>query len=209
MWGRGVDVDVRGSGGRTASHFACEYGHLEVLTTITDICGNTTLHKACYWAVRSLETTKWLIENGSDVNKMNSSGDTPLHFASSPFFSKVTNVETLKLLVANGAYIQARNKDGETPLHVACSNGTSLKVIQCIIDELGAKVNFKDDYGQTPLHLAALKGHWDVVKLLATRRANVDAKTSNGATPLHLACKHNRANVVWTLLRQNPFLVLE
>ncbi|OCT49763.1 hypothetical protein CLCR_07067 [Cladophialophora carrionii] len=46
----------------------------------------------------------------------------------------------------------------------------------------------------TPLHLAAVHDREDVVKLLVSRSANLEAKDHNGKTPLHQAISSNRSS---------------
>ena len=45
-------------------------------------------------------------------------------------------------------------------------------------------VNAKDKYGMTPLHMAAEYGHKEIVELLFTNGANVNAKDEKDRTPL-------------------------
>merc|ERR1711964_683899 len=47
--------------------------------------------------------------------------------------------------------------------------------------------------GMTPLHIACKRGHAEIVKLLLSISADVNAKTKNGKglTPMHLVCMSN------------------
>ena len=47
-------------------------------------------------------------------------------------------------------------------------------------------VNAKNDRGRTPLHNAAASGHKEIVEVLVTKGADVNANIG-GWTPLHLA----------------------
>jgi len=50
----------------------------------------------------------------------------------------------------------------------------------------GADVNAKNNLGGTPLHEAAASGHKEIVEVLVTKGADVNANIG-GWTPLHLA----------------------
>jgi ankyrin repeat protein len=47
----------------------------------------------------------------------------------------------------------------------------------------------------TPLHTAAEKGFTEIVKLLLSQSARIDAKDFRGYTPLHLAAQGNFADI--------------
>lgn len=54
----------------------------------------------------------------------------------------------------------------------------------------------------TPLGYAAIKGHFDIVRLLCSSGACASLKNKNGQTPLMLAAKYDRINVIDYLLEQ-------
>lgn len=55
----------------------------------------------------------------------------------------------------------------------------------------------------TPLGYAAIKGHFDIVRLLCSAGASASIKNKNGQTPLMLAAKYDRISVIDYLLEQN------
>ncbi|XP_048663545.1 ankyrin repeat domain-containing protein 26 isoform X12 [Marmota marmota marmota] len=106
---------------RTALHFACAYGHPEVVTLLVerkcniDICdsdGSTALIKAVQCQEEECATI--LLEHGADPNVKDSSGNTALHYA---VYIENTSI-AVKLLLHN-ANTEAKNKDGHTPLLLA------------------------------------------------------------------------------------------
>lgn len=64
-------------------------------------------------------------------------------------------------------------------LFVACRG--DVEGVGDLLDE-GIDVNSIDLDGRTALHIAACEGHVDVVKLLLTRKANIDARDRWGST---------------------------
>ena len=67
----------------------------------------------------------------------------------------------------------------------------------------GVGVNKKDKGGYTPLHMAAFRGHKEVVELLITKGAEVNAKCYEfAATPLDLANIHDYVEIT-ELLRKH------
>ena len=61
-------------------------------------------------------------------------------------------------------------------------------------------INFTDFEGQTALHKAAGEGHSDIVKLLLSKGASVEALDYFGDTPLHYAAQGGHTSIVELLL---------
>ena len=64
-------------------------------------------------------------------------------------------------------------------LFLACKG--DVEGLQDLLDQ-GVDVNSIDLDGRTALHIAACEGHADVVKLLLSRKANIDARDRWGST---------------------------
>ncbi|XP_047408164.1 ankyrin repeat domain-containing protein 26 isoform X3 [Sciurus carolinensis] len=114
-------VNDRDKKNRTALHFACAYGHPEVVTLLVerkcdiDICdsdSSTALMKAIQCQEEECATI--LLEHGADPNVMDSSGNTALHYA---VYTENTSIAAK--LLSHNANIEAKNKDGHTPLLLA------------------------------------------------------------------------------------------
>ena len=54
--------------------------------------------------------------------------------------------------------------------------------------------------GYTPLHMAAVKGHYDICKLLIDRGATVDKANCNGFTALHMAGNYGHHDICQLLI---------
>lgn len=180
-----------------------------------DAIGQTPLHRAAI--LRKTEMCRVLIANGADVNARDNFGDTPLHWAHS--------AEVARVLIENGADLNAKNEIEDTPLHSA----RSAQIAEVLI-AAGANVNAKnrfcrtplntadgddmkralvlagseavnsDKFGSTPIHDAARWDEPEVVELLLSRCAMVDARDGDQATPLHYAASRGHTGVVRLLL---------
>src|SRR5688500_10350486 len=85
----------------------------ELLNT-TDPANSTLLHHAAGFG--SLETMKWLVESGAQVNAKNRRESTPLHWA-------IHDDAKVRLLLARGAGVNTKQADGRTPLYLAAMLG--------------------------------------------------------------------------------------
>ena len=63
-------------------------------------------------------------------------------------------------------------------------------------------MNAKDWMGRTPLHFAANGGRKEIVEILITEGADVNAKGADGGTPLDLAIRYDETDTA-DLLRKH------
>jgi cytohesin len=118
--------------------------------------------------------------------------------------------EALELLLDKGANVNGRNDRGETPLLLVVQYSGGLALARSLIargasatiaaHDKGPPVGPWDerrgkDKGWTPLHFAANRGSAELVRLLLTHGAVVDASDLQEYTPLHLAARggHKKA----------------
>lgn len=112
------------------------------------------------------------------------------------------NRDIVELLIGEGAHIDAANGLGQTPLHIAAEAG-NVGALDALL-AANAKPNVKDVEGRTPLHCAVLsdktQDRRELVTVLASAGADVDALTPAGWTALHLAVREGDADVVEVLV---------
>ena len=68
-----------------------------------------------------LELTRFLLDNGANVNSRADQGFTPLHLAAHPWWGE--NLPIMRLLLAAGADLQIKNERGDSPLDLALRAG--------------------------------------------------------------------------------------
>ena len=141
-----------------------------------------------------LEGVRWLTQDGQDVNRSDSYGDTPLMVA-----AKIGHDQVVGELIRAGADVNGKDNYKQTALHCASRRGLS-SVIKTLA-EAGANLNVQDKRGVTPLMEAANYGHANVIKTLAEAGANLNVQDKRGMTPLMEAADCGHANVVVELIR--------
>ena len=136
------------------------------------------------------------IAEGADVNARNHDGDTPLHVLARCVLLHGMEIKIGTLLVSHGADVNAKNNKGDSPLCSPARLG-DVKFSTFLLDH-GAHANPVLRDGTTPLHHLAWLGFGslDMVKLLVSRGANVNAKDNNGYTPLDRARNVGRHEMV-------------
>ena len=159
----GIDLNSYNSDGVTPLHHAIKKGHLNICKALflggADIEHlhdyGESFNKAPLFV--AIEHEKWpicgtLISAGTNVNIIDSLGQTPLMWAA----AKNKEIFTEKLIKA-GAKINAKDKSGKTAMHYASMNYEGMELIKLLL-EAGADINFTDNKGHTPLHDAACHG---------------------------------------------------
>jgi uncharacterized protein len=157
---------------------------------------------------RAVATVKVLLAHGADPNvrihqekpsvraldEVEFEGATPLALA-----AEVNNLDAIKLLVNAGADPNIPTVHGTTALMLASGAATDVQRARSIEErslavqtakyllEHGADVNAAGQFGWTALHSASYQGITDLIELLVSKGAKIDAMDSFRQTPLSIS----------------------
>lgn len=134
-----------------------------------------------------------LLARGFDPNTLSFDGQYPLVLAIRRPSPAVLDL----LLRTKGLRAEVRTSKDESPLMLASMAGM-VQVCKRLI-ALDADVN---KTGWTPLHYAASGGHIEVIKLLLSHSAYIDAESPNLTTPLMMAAMYGSPQAVELLLAE-------
>jgi ankyrin repeat protein len=131
-----------------------------------------------------------MIDNGTDVNRAQPDGTTPLHWA-----AYRVDQELVQKLLKKGAKVDAVNHYGASPLAEAVR--VANVPIAGMLLEAGADANASNEDGQTPLMLAARTGNVAVAELLVAHGADVNRRERF----------KNQSAVMWAAGENHPEMV--
>ncbi|XP_065064724.1 ankycorbin-like [Rhopilema esculentum] len=169
-------IDKKDNVGRTALHYGCLAGSVQVVQLILDrkgkIIADNLGQSPVFMAIGNghLEIVKIFYGIKFDFNKADNNGTTPLHLAI--FKKNVTIVEFLVKQV--NVNVDASDMQLTTPLHQAIR--ADIPMVVLLLVEKGAKTEIRDKIGKTPLMMACVKGQEQCVEILLKNKANIYRK---------------------------------
>ena len=152
----------------------------------------------------SINIMKLLIDNKANINYTDENGFNPLNIA-----IESGDMELTKFLITNGANVNSLMQDGVSLIGYAIAQN-NMDLLQILIEN-GANVNYTngDSWANTPLQTASRLGLDNVVRILLTRNADINAVDMNGNTALHTAALNSQLSIVKLLLEKNPNLDIQ
>jgi uncharacterized protein len=177
-----------------------------------DVDGSTPLQWAVYKG--DVAEARRLLRAGADVSLANKYGATPMSLA-----AEVGSTDMLKLLLEVGANADSPNPEGQTALMAVARTG-NVEAAQVLLNH-HATVDVREKWGgQTALMWASARRHPEMMQLLISRGADVNARSidrdyqrhvtaegrpksldSGGFTPLLYAARENCGACVEVLLK--------
>lgn len=136
-------------------------------------------------------TIAQLLQRGFDANTVNPEGEPGLLLA-----VREPSLKVLPVLIAwKNTNVEARSRSDESPLMLA-----ALKGLTDVCEQLIARGADVNKPGWAPLHYAATHAHLDIMTLLLSHHAYIDAESPNGSTPLMMAAHYGTPQAVHLLL---------
>ncbi|XP_063611919.1 serine/threonine-protein kinase TNNI3K-like isoform X1 [Penaeus indicus] len=177
---RGVDVNIAGSVGDRPLHLSSTFGYYKVVqmllkkgarVRIQDEEGNTALHCCVRNGHSNILNLLLQPQFRSDAHITNVYLDTPLHVACYHGW-----FECAKALLTYGgsSLLLKENLWGEIAVQAACTGGQSIDLVDFLLSQDPALINYQSPDGHTPLHSACYHGHAKIVQLLLSHGADTN-----------------------------------
>ncbi|XP_068675146.1 uncharacterized protein [Montipora foliosa] len=148
--------------------------------------GSAAMHIAA--TVGSRGMIQYLLDQGADINAVDSMGNTPLNYSDMHEHRAVSH-----LLEGLGARRLSHHYSAHEICEVASTG--NLQMLRHMVHN-GATVCFRDLNKRTPLHVSAAEGHLDVLKFLLLQPGiHINARDANDFTPLLYAVVHGHHTV--------------
>jgi ankyrin repeat protein len=203
----GIDIDFRDpkSYGRTALHWACENGHLQVVKLlvehgatieVADNRGMTPLHDAA--SSDCLDVVQYLEAKGSNINAVTEDGRTILHVSAAS--NSLSILQHFLRCTSLTQRLSTRSKNGRTVLLCAVESG-SLETARFILQRSSqSEILSKTDDGHTCLHYAVMSRSLKMVSLFQDAGICHHDQTNKGFTTLHYAATSSYAPLFRVML---------
>lgn len=168
----GADVGQVEYCGMSPIHLAADLGHSQCLKILLDV-------------------------KGANPNALTKERElTALHLAADSGY-----VECIEVLLEKNANANARNHRGQTPLHAA-ARAQAYDCVELLLRKGNADPNIGDTDSRTALHAAVGKAarSYDIIEILVSWGADVNAKDQYGYSPLHIAALNELSQCVEILI---------
>jgi len=150
----GTDINSKGEYNCTPLHYACQNGNFEIIEFLVSNLANINMKNSysTYYPIFDAITAtndknvydiiKLLLDNGADINSIDSFGNTLLHYA-----VEKENIALVQLLLTSGCKVnQTKRHDKDTALHYAYFQKNK-QIISMLIDA-GANIHALNLYNK-------------------------------------------------------------
>ncbi|XP_067668166.1 ankyrin-1-like [Haliotis asinina] len=199
------DIDKHGKDGMTPVMWAARRGHREILDLLVEKGANLQLvddvrNNILHWACRggNISMVKHIISiNAVDISSKGRDGRTPLMYA-----ARMGEHKLFQLLVSKGGLPAEVDNDGNSILQLACWGG-NVEMVEYILLHNAVGISCTGQSRRTPLTAAAYKGHGQILDLLKSKGADLNAADDVGDSVLHRACLGGHEDIVSCVLKMD------
>uniref|UniRef100_A0A8C0IAS3 Ankyrin-1 n=1 Tax=Bubo bubo TaxID=30461 RepID=A0A8C0IAS3_BUBBB len=186
----------------TPLHIASQRGNTDVAqqllhhkadANVKDKQSKSPLHFAAERGDKTM--VEILLNANADPNAQDKEKKTPLHTA-----AVRGHLSIVKVLLAKKGRFGAKDMDGCTPMHYAAIGGNTEIVKILLTSGKNKNIDDRNIWRKTALHISAEHGHSDLINLLLSHGAAINALDSSKDTPLHCACKAGHFNAANSLV---------
>ncbi|KAG0499170.1 hypothetical protein HPP92_003861 [Vanilla planifolia] len=178
---------------RNDVYTAAAYGDLEKLQKLVE--AEVAQSRSPTAAAITLSSGLRSIIHGGDVNSVDHTGQTALHWS-----AVRGHIPVADLLLKEGARVDAADYYGYQTTHVAAQYGQTAFLYN-IVAKWNADPDLPDNDGRSPLHWSAYKGFADCIRLLLFLDAYQGRQDKDGCTPLHWAAIKGNLEVCTVLVQ--------
>ncbi|OPJ77009.1 ankyrin-3-like [Patagioenas fasciata monilis] len=178
---------------RGNSDVAQELLHHKANVNVKDRQSKSPLHFAAERGDKTM--VEMLLNANADPNAEDREKKTPLHMA-----AVRGHLSIVEVLLAKKARFGVKDMDGCTPMHYAAIKGNTEIVKILLISGTNKNIEDRNIWRKTTLHIAAEYGHSNLINLLLSHGAAINALDNTKDTPLHCACKAGHFNAVKSLV---------
>ena len=174
--------------------------------------------------------TRFILDDGANVNTTSSTRKTPLMFASQNGFTEIIKLllergadinkqddngytalfyaaignyfDCFKLLIDKGIDLSHVTKQNESIMHILCEYDSTTELIDYLISQKGMSIEIKDGLKRTPIFHAILRSNIPVIHYLISKGVNIEARDKNDMTPLLYASSLQNIDVLTILVNK-------
>ena len=203
-----VDVSRADIYGRIPLHYACMYGHVDMVRvllqinqeTINDLDHDNFTPIIHAIARHQLECARQLLDDGARLDPDSESDHVPLNLACQ--YGAATIAE---LLLERGAKLLL-DAEGLYPQHLVARSGQTPELL-LVLEQYGANLDQRDKiYQWTPLFHAASEGHVDCLRVLLKRGVDIKLLDEKGYSAMYYATWEGHLECMELLGSMDPII---
>jgi len=193
----GADVNQKDEHGRSPLMHMANWGHFDLVKSIMEKGAEIEVKDdkgitALMYGSRNgdFDIFSYLVQKGGNIAERDEAGKTLLMYAVGEYYARDGSPSRLKIieyLIKEGIDVNGKDNNGWSALMFAAIAIEDPSNITDYLIEYGAKIDDQDNEGWTPLMRAVSQQHFQIIKSLAEKGADVYVKKKDGKNALDIA----------------------